>query len=391
MTWQDEYNAHLFGIFGTPRLQLVRGEGVWVWDDSGRRYMDLLGGIAVNSLGHAHPAFVDAVTRQAATLAHTSNFFATPPQLALAARLLELAGAPAGSKVMFANSGTEANEAAVKMALRHRPGGRFVALQDSFHGRTLGPLSLTHKAAYREPFQPLPLSVTFVPAGDADALEAALGDDVAAVFIEVIQGEAGVRPLAADYVRAARELTERYGALLVVDEVQTGAGRTGSWLAHTEHGITPDVVTMAKGLGGGFPIGAVIGYGAAADLLGRGQHGTTFGGNPLAAAVALAVTDTVVPLLDGIAELGEWWRSELATVAGVVEVRGQGLLLAIEVDRASAPLSEVLLEAGFITNAVNPTSLRLAPPYILSRNDAHEFTAALGRALADSHPGETGH
>lgn len=383
MTWQEEYDSRLFGIFGTPLLQLVRGEGVWVWDSAGRRYLDLLGGIAVNALGHAHPAFVEAVSRQAATLAHTSNFFTTPPQLALAGKLLELADAPPGSKVTFSNSGSEANEAAMKLALRHRPGGRFVALESSFHGRTLGALSLTHKAAYREPFVAPDRSATFVPANDIGALEAALRDDVAALFIEVIQGEAGVRVLDAEFVHAARELTAERGILLVVDEVQTGAGRTGAWLAHTEFGIVPDVVTLAKGLGGGFPIGAIIGYGPAADLLGRGQHGTTFGGNPLAAATALAVVQTVVPMLDDVARLGEWWRSELAAVPGVLESRGRGLLIAVELDAPAAEVSSALLEAGFITNPVTPTSLRLAPPYILTRAEAAIFTSALTRVLAD--------
>lgn len=389
MTWQDDYAANLF-VFGTPLRLLVRGEGPWVWDEAGNRYLDLLGGIAVNVLGHAHPAVVAAVTRQAATLGHISNFFTSPPQLELARRLLELADAPSGARVFLVNSGTEANEAAIKMVLRHRPRGRIIALEDSFHGRTLGSLSLTAKAAYREPFEPLPGNVTFVPPGDVAALEAALGDDVAAVFIEIIQGEAGVKALDHDYVRAVRELTRAHGALLVVDEVQTGAGRTGRWLAHTATGITPDVVTMAKGLGGGFPIGAVIAHGPAADLLTPGQHGTTFGGNPVAAAAALAVIDEVLPMLDDVAALGEWWREELAKVPGVVAVRGLGLLIGIELDRPSAPVQLQLLEAGFITNNVNATTLRLAPPFIVTRDQAKSFNQALAGILAGQH-GEIPH
>lgn len=381
MTWSEDYGAHLF-VFGAPQRLLVRGEGVWVWDENGTRYLDLLGGIAVNVLGHAHPAVIAAVERQVRTLGHVSNYFTSPPQLELARRLLELAEAPAGSRVFLVNSGTEANEAAVKMALRHRPLGRMIALEESFHGRTLGSLALTAKAAYREPFEPLH-PVTFVPVGDIVALEAALGDDVAAMFVEVIQGEAGVRPVDVDYLRAARELTRAHGALLVVDEVQTGAGRTGSWFAHPTAGIAPDIVTMAKGLGGGLPIGAVIGYGSTTSLLQPGQHGTTFGGNPIAAAAALAVIETVGPLLDGVRELGEWWRAELAAVEGVVEVRGSGMLLGIELDRPSAAVQQALLDQGFITNSVTPTTLRLAPPLILSRDEALSFTRALAGTLAD--------
>ncbi|NCD18876.1 MAG: acetylornithine transaminase [Actinobacteria bacterium] len=388
MSWQDDYASRLF-VFGTPLRLLVRGEGPWVWDETGKRYLDLLGGIAVNVLGHAHPAVVAAVEKQVRTLGHISNFFTSPPQLELAGRLLELARAPEGSRVFLVNSGTEANEAAIKMALRHRPRGRMVALEDSFHGRTLGSLSLTAKAAYREPFEPLH-PVTFVPPGDVEALAAALDDDVAAVFVEVIQGEAGVRPLDPGYVRAARDLTRASGALLVVDEVQTGAGRTGEWLAHPSTGITPDIVTMAKGLGGGFPIGAVIGYGPTTGLLLPGQHGTTFGGNPIASAVALAVIGEVLPLLDHVAALGEWWRAELAAVPGVVAVRGRGLLIGVELDRPSGPVQQALLDAGFITNNVNPTTLRLAPPLILTRDQAESFTQALAGTLASTE-GENPH
>jgi len=381
MSWQDDYADRLFGIFGVPLRLLVRGEGAWVWDDTGARYLDLLGGIAVNVLGHAHPAVVAALAEQAARLGHISNFFTSPPQLELAGRLLALAGAPAGSKVLLVNSGAEANEAAIKLALRHRPRGRMIALEHSFHGRTLGALSITWKPAYREPFEPLPGRVTFVPPGDVGALDAALDDDVAAVFVEAIQGEAGVRPLDPDYLRAVRALTEERGALMVVDEVQTGVGRTGAWLAHTAAGIVPDVVTMAKGLGGGFPMGAVIGVRGAADLLGPGQHGTTFGGNPLAAAVSLAVVDEVLPLLGHVRELGEWWRGELGQVPGVVETRGRGLLIGVELDRPSAPVQQALLDAGYITNNVTPTALRLAPPFILDREQAAAFTSALAVVL----------
>lgn len=381
--WRQDYAATYMGIFGSPALELVRGSGAHVWDESGKEYVDLLGGIAVNALGHAHPAVVRAVSEQFATLGHVSNLFTSPPQLALARRLLELAGEPEGGRVLLVNSGSEANETALKMALAHRPGGRMVALEGSFHGRTLGALSLTWKPAYREPFAPMTGNATFVPRDDPPALEAELATGgVAALFIEVIQGEAGIYPLSEEFVAAARELTRRHGALLVVDEVQTGAGRTGQWLAHTRYGITPDVVTMAKGIGGGFPIGAVIGYGEAAALLRPGQHGNTFGGNPPAAAAARAVAHHVEELLPRVAELGERWSRELADVPGVVEVRGGGLLIGVELDRPSAPVQQALLEAGFIVNAVNPTTLRLAPPFVLSDDDATAFTRALTEALA---------
>ncbi|HET8615114.1 MAG TPA: acetylornithine transaminase, partial [Actinomycetales bacterium] len=266
--WQERYAHALLGVYGTPQRVLVRGEGAYVWDADGRRYLDLLGGIATNALGHAHPTLVGAVTAQLSTLGHVSNFFATPPQVALAERLLALIEAPDGSRVFFANSGGEANEAAFKLARRTgRP--RILALEGAFHGRSMGALALTYKPAYREPFEPLPGGVEHLPFGDVDALEAAVDGSVAAVILEPIQGEAGVRPLPEGYLARARALTAEHGALLVLDEVQTGIGRTGAWFAHTRHGVVPDVVTLAKGLGGGLPIGAVVAFGhRTAELLG---------------------------------------------------------------------------------------------------------------------------
>ena len=389
VTWQDDYGRDLVGVFGTPQRLLVRGEGCYVWDADGKRYLDLLAGIAVNALGHAHPALIEALSTQAATLAHVSNFFATLPQLELAAALKKYGDFPDGSKIFFTNSGAEANEAAIKLALRHRPGGRLIALENSFHGRTLGSLSITFKPAYREPFAPMTGNVTFVPANDVDALADALDETVAAVFVEVIQGEAGVRAVDRDYLRTAQRLAHEAGALLVVDEVQTGVGRTGRWLAH-EGFLEPDVVTLAKGLAGGVPIGAVIARPSASNLLAPGQHGTTFGGNPLAAAAALAVTREVHALLPHVAELGEAWRADLATVPGVTEVRGEGLLIAVDLDRPAAPVQAALLDAGFITNAVAATTLRLAPPLILTREQADSFTTTLRGILEVPEEGERG-
>ncbi|HEY5518341.1 MAG TPA: acetylornithine transaminase [Cellulomonas sp.] len=384
--WTERYTRAVMGTFGTPQRVLVRGEGAYVWDADGKRYLDLLAGIAVNALGHAHPTLTAAICAQLGTLGHVSNFFATPTQIALAERLLDLAGAGEGSRVFFANSGTEANEAAFKMARRTgRP--RILALEGSFHGRTMGALALTHKAAYREPFEPLPGGVEFLPFGDTAALEAAMGDDVAALVVEPIQGEAGVRPLPPGYLARARELTSAHGSLLVVDEVQTGMGRTGRWLAyqhpHLGGGILPDVVTLAKGLGGGFPIGAVIAYGErTASLLGRGQHGSTFGGNPVAAAAGLATIGVIERdgLLAHATEIGGLLRAGIAATGHplVSGVRGDGLLLAVELNEpVAAVLAARALDAGFIVNAVRPTTLRLVPPLILTREQAADFVAFL--------------
>ena len=393
--WAQRYGRAVMNTFGTPQRVLVRGRGARVWDADGAQYTDLLAGIAVNCLGHAHPAVVGAVTAQLSTLGHVSNFFTTPAQITLAEELIGLVfpGAdPADSRVFLANSGTEANEGAFKIARRHggaqRP--RVLALTDAFHGRTMGSLALTHKAAYREPFEPLPGGVEFVPAGDGAALAAAMGPDVAALIVEPIQGEAGVRELPAGYLEAARELTGRAGALLIIDEVQTGMGRTGAWMAHhlLAPSVTPDVVTLAKGLGGGVPIGAVVATGPAAGLLGPGQHGTTFGGNPVACAAALAVIATIRD--EGLREranaLGERWSAELAAVPGVTGVRGRGLLRGVGLADAVGPAADVaaeLMERGFIVNAPRPDTLRLAPPLILSDADADRFTAVLRRVLAD--------
>jgi acetylornithine aminotransferase len=384
--WQRRYADALLGVYGTPQRVLVRGQGAYVWDADGRRYLDLLGGIATTALGHAHPTLLSAVTDQLSTLGHVSNFFATPPQVELAERLLGLTGAPQGSGVFFANSGGEANEAAFKMARRTgRP--RILALEGAFHGRSMGALALTHKPAYREPFAPLPGGVEHLPFGDVDALRAAMDDTVAALVVEPIQGEAGVRPLPDGYLTAARELTSVHGALLVLDEVQTGIGRTGSWFAHSRHGIVPDVLTLAKGLGGGLPIGAAVAFGdRAAHLLGRGQHGTTFGGNPVSAAAALATLQVIERdhLLSHVQEVGATLRDGVQACGHplVAGVRGEGLLLGIALARPIASeAASAALDAGFVVNAVNASTLRLAPPLVLTGDQARSFAAALPDVL----------
>ena len=393
----DGYRDNLLGVFGDPALVLVEGQGCRVTDADGRRYLDLLAGIAVNSLGHAHPAWVRAVAEQAGRLAHVSNLFTTPEVVELARELLEVTAAPSGSHVFFANSGSEANEAAFKLARRHgrehpdaqgRPRTRVLALEHAFHGRTMGSLALTAKEAYRAPFEPLPGGVSHVPA-TVEALAAELDDTVAALIVEPVQGEAGVRGLPEGYLARARELTREHGALLIVDEVQSGIGRTGDWLASTAQlpgGEFPDAVTLAKGLGGGFPIGALLTAGPeVSGLLGAGQHGTTFGGNPLAAAAALATVRTIRDegLLENARAVGEHLAARLRDVPGVTVVRGHGLLVGLDLvqgapDDAVAPrLVAAARDAGFLVNATGPATVRLAPPLIVTRQEVDTFVSAL--------------
>ena len=398
--WLSRYSSSLLGVFGTPQRVLVRGAGCLVWDADGKEYLDLLGGIAVNALGHAHPFVTSVISSQLATLGHVSNFFTSPTQIALAEKLLELSKAPAGSKVFFANSGTEAVEAAFKLARRNsgrqpgretaaertaKPRTKIIALEGAFHGRTMGALALTSKEAYRAPFAPLPGGVVHVPFGDIEALRDAVDETTAAVFLEPIQGEAGVRPLPAGYLKAAREATSAAGALLILDEVQTGIGRTGKWLASEDAGIVPDAVTLAKGLGGGFPIGALVTFGPETSaLLTAGQHGTTFGGNPVATAAALATLHVLEnqDVLAHVRNVGEHLRAGLAGIAGVTEVRGEGLLIGFDLDADVAPgVVAAGLDAGFIVNSPGPRTIRLAPPLILTTEQADRFLAALPALL----------
>ncbi len=377
------YAGAVMNTFGPPALALARGKGARVWDTDGKEYVDLLAGIAVNSLGHAHPALVEAVTAQLSTLGHVSNFFATEPQVTLAERLLGLLGWSDG-KVFLSNSGAEANEAALKLT-RRTGRTRLVAAEGSFHGRTMGALALTSKAAYREPFEPLPGDVTFVPYDDVAALEAAVDDTVAAVVLEPIQGEAGVVVPSAGYLAAAQEIAHRHGALLWLDEVQTGIGRTGTWFAHQlVEGVEPDVVTLAKGLGGGLPIGATVARGEAATLLQPGNHGTTFGGNPVACAAALAVLDTIGSddLLAATDARGDQLVALLRRQTGVVEVTGAGLMRGAELDGPYAVHAVAAArEAGFILNATGPSRLRFVPPLVITTDDLDALGAALPAIL----------
>lgn len=382
MTWTDRYAESVMNTFGPPKLVLSHGAGCYVWDVDGNKYLDLLAGIAVNSLGHAHPAVVETIARQAATLGHVSNFFATRPQIELAERLLALVGSE--GHVFFTNSGTEANEAGFKLT-RRTGRTKIVAAEGAFHGRTMGALALTAKVAYREPFEPLPGEVIFVPYGDKAALRAAVDAETAAVLLEPIQGESGVVVPRVGYLEAARQIADEAGALLWFDEVQTGVGRTGDWFAFHATGVTPDVVTVAKGLGAGFPIGACIGLGAAGSLFTPGQHGTTFGGNPLAAATALTVLDVIERdgLLQQVRSIGADLVGRLAGIDGVTAVRGVGLLLGVDLaSPTAAAAAKQALANGVIVNDCRPETLRLAPPLIFELSHVAEAVPVLAAAIA---------
>jgi acetylornithine aminotransferase len=383
MTADDElltrWQGALMDNYGTPSLALVRGEGATVWDADGNSYLDLYAGIAVTALGHAHPAVTAAVTAQISTLAHVSNMFATVPAVTLAERLLALSGRD--GRVYLCNSGAEANEAAFKLSRRT---GRthIVAAQGGFHGRTMGALALTGQPAKREPFLPLPAEVTHVPYGDTAALAGAVTGETAMVILEPILGEAGVIPAPPGYLAAAREITTAHGALLALDEIQTGTGRTGTWFAHQADGVTPDVVTLAKGLGGGLPLGACLAFGPAADLFQPGQHASTFGGNPIACAAALAVLDVIQSegLLERAKQLGERLATGIAALdhPAVAEVRGAGLLLGVVLAGPySGQVEAAARQAGYLVNAVTPGVIRLAPPLVLTDAQADAFLAAL--------------
>ncbi|MEU8352728.1 MULTISPECIES: acetylornithine transaminase [unclassified Streptomyces] len=377
------WQGALMDNYGTPRLPLVQGEGARVRDADGNEYLDFVSGIAVNALGHAHPAVVRAVSDQIATLGHVSNLFVAEPPVALAERLLQLSGRP--GRVYFSNSGAEAVEAAFKIGRRT---GRthMVAAEGGFHGRTMGSLTLTGQPGKRDPFLPLPGDVTHVPYGDADALRAAVTTDTALVVLEPVQGENGAVVPPAGYLAEAREITRATGTLLVIDEVQTGIGRTGHWFEHRAQGVEPDIVTLAKGLGGGLPIGATVAFGPAAGLLTPGQHGSTFGGNPVACAAALAVLDTIAAdgLLDRVKRTGERLREGIEAIAHplVDHVRGAGLLLGIVLTEPAAPqVQQAAQQAGLLVNAVAPGVVRLVPPLIIGDAEADALLGALPGVL----------
>ncbi|HIZ98997.1 MAG TPA: acetylornithine transaminase [Candidatus Janibacter merdipullorum] len=385
----ERYRASHIGVFGLPGLVLTHGEGAYVHDVDGNRYLDLLGGIAVNALGHGHPALVAAISEQAAAAVHVSNFFTTPAQIEAAEAVLRIAEAPEGSGVFFCNSGSEAVETAIKLSRRT---GRteIIAVGGAFHGRTTGAVSLTHKEAYRAPFEPLLPGVRHVAPGDVDALRAAVGPETAMVLLEPIQGEAGVVPTPPGYLAEAREITREAGALLVLDEIQTGIGRTGAWFAHQLEGVVPDAMTIAKGLGGGVPIGGLVTFGPeVTGLLTAGQHGSTFGGNPLACSAALAVLRTIES--DGLVEhavtVGNLLAERVEALGHplVAGVRGAGLLRAVRLTQPIAPAVTLAARAhGFIVNPVAPDALRLAPPLTITSDELATFVEALPAILDEA-------
>ncbi len=390
--FQERWRSALMDNYGTPPIALVRGRGARVWDADGTEYIDLLAGIAVNALGHADPRIVAAVSGQLAQLGHTSNLAATEPAIALAERLVAMFGDPQ-ARVFFCNSGAEANEAAFKLA---RLTGRIgmVVATNSFHGRTMGSLALTAQPAKQEPFRPLPGDVVDVPYGDIGALRAAVSTDTAAIVLEPIQGEGGVIVPPVDYLSQARAIADEVGALLILDEVQTGIGRTGTWFAHQVEGIRPDVMTLAKGLGGGLPIGAVVATGAPAAAFHPGSHGSTFGGNPASCAAALAVLDAIET--DGLMARASTLHDRLASgflghSHGLASgSRGRGLLLAIELDGVAAgDIERASRAAGLIVNAVGPDAIRLAPPLVLTDADVDEAIARWDVACAAVVAGRT--
>lgn len=389
MTLQQEWESAFLSNYATPSIELVRGVGSRVWDSDGNSYLDLVAGIAVSSLGHGHPAVVDAVTSQVGQIAHTSNLYANQPALALAKKLQALTGQPC--KVFFCNDGATANEAAFKLARKHGKGTRLglVSTDGAFHGRTAAALALTGQPGKRSPFEPLPGDVVFVPYGDIEALQSVITNTTSAVILEPIQGEAGVHPAPTGYLAAARQACDDAGALLIMDEVQTGMGRTGNWFASLAAGVVPDVMTLAKGLGGGLPIGAVIAFGSAADLFVPGDHGSTFGGNPVSCAAALAVINTIESqgLLEHVSRMGAHLSQSIVALEhdNIAGVRGVGLLQAVVLQGVTGSAVEAAARAkGFLVNAVAPDAIRLAPPLVITQVEIDEFVQALPQILTEA-------
>ena len=360
------------------------GKGARLWDAEGREYWDLLGGIAVNVLGHKHPAIVKAMRDASTSLLHVSNLYYHPAQGILAEELVRASGL---NRAFFCNSGTEANEAALKFARLATKKTKLVALEESFHGRSMGALSLTGHDAYREPFEPMVPGVTFVPANDIGALSAAVDGETAAIFLEPVMGEGGVVPLDDDFLIAARRLADKSGALLVFDEIQCGLGRTGHLFAFQKSGVVPDIVTLAKPIGGGLPLGAVLTGAALEGVIKPGHHGTTFGGNPVACRLGTIVLAETKKLLPKIQQLGEWFRTEAESLThGVVDVRGEGLMWGIELVRPAGPVARALLERGFVVGTARERVIRILPPYIVPKKALKALLVALDAVLrADAH------
>ena len=383
--YSNRWDASLQNNYGKPAITLVKGKGIVVTDADGKSYLDFLGGIATSILGHAHPAIVKAVTKQVSVLSHVSNFYAHPNAIELAEKLVSMTG-DKNAKVFFCQSGAEANEAALKLS-RRTGKVRVVAAQGAFHGRTMGALSLTGQPSKREPFLPLIKGVKHVPHGDIDAMRKAVSKKTAMVIIEPIMGEAGVIVPPTDYLQQLRELCDKNGSLLVIDAVQTGMGRTGDWFGYEYSGIKPDVITLAKGLGGGLPLGAMIALGKAADLFQPGDHGSTFGGNPVTTAAGLAAIKYIEAqeILSKVEKQGAHLMQELALIPGVKEVRGAGLLLGIELESLKASdVSDAMRAAGVLVNAANATTIRIAPALIVTDAQINKFISLFRKVVADA-------
>jgi acetylornithine aminotransferase len=381
----NRWNSVVQNNYGTPSISLTKGKGIVVSDADGKVYLDFLGGIATSILGHAHPAIVKAVTKQVSTLGHVSNFYAHPNAIMLAEKLVAMTGEK-NAKVFFCQSGAEANEAAFKLS-RRTGKVRAVAAQGAFHGRTMGALSLTGQPSKREPFLPLVKGVKHVPYGDIEAMRKAISKKTAMVIIEPIMGEAGVIVPPIDYLQQLRAICDDKGALLVIDAVQTGMGRTGDWFGYEYSGITPDVITLAKGLGGGLPLGAMIALGKAADLFQPGDHGSTFGGNPVTTAAGLAAIDVIESkkLLNKVKQQGDYLIQELALIPGIKEVRGAGLLIGIELDALKASeIATAMRDAGVLVNAANPTTIRIAPALIVTDAQINKFISIFKKVISDA-------
>jgi len=381
----NRWNTVVQNNYGTPSIALTKGKGIVVTDADGKSYLDFLGGIATSILGHAHPAIVKAVSKQVSTLGHISNFYAHPNAITLAEKLVAMTGEK-NAKVFFCQSGAEANEAAFKLS-RRTGKVRVVAAEGAFHGRTMGALSLTGQPSKREPFLPLIKGVKHVPYGDIEAMRKAISKKTAMVIIEPIMGEAGVIVPPADYLQQLRAICDDKGALLVIDAVQTGMGRTGDWFGYEYSGITPDVITLAKGLGGGLPLGAMIALGKAADLFQPGDHGSTFGGNPVTTAAGLAAIDVIESkkLLNKVKQQGDYLIQELALIPGIKEVRGAGLLIGIELESLKASeIATAMRDAGVLVNAANPTTIRIAPALVVTDAQINKFISIFKKVISDA-------
>ena len=370
--------------YGSPKLNIIKGKGAYLIDENGKRYLDFIGGIATNVLGHTHPVFVKAIKEQSNQVAHVSNLYANPTSLNLAEKLIQLTDAP-DARVFFCNSGTEANEAAIKLS-RKTGRTRIVSTIGAFHGRTIGALSITGQTEKRKPFLPLLDKVKYVPFGDIEAMRKTITKKTAMVIVEPIQGENGVIVPPAGYLKALRQICDSTGALFVIDAIQTGMGRTGFWFGYEQEEIIPDVITLAKGLGGGLPLGAMIAIGSAAELFKPGEHGSTFGGNPISCAAGLAAINEIEKrsLNEKALELGEFLKNELLNIEGVSEVRGRGLLLGIGLEKPWAKeIANYLLAKGVLVNSPNENTIRIAPPLIITKKEASKFVKVFSEVMAN--------